>query len=262
MHEMSKHANHDFLSSWKEIAVHLGKGVRTVQRWERELGLPVHRPGHDTKGIVVASRAELDAWVKHQGPSRSSTRFASVGDFHYRILVVDDDERIVRVSQDVLSQGGYEVRTARDGFEALALMRKALPDLIISDLSMPNMSGFELLSVVRRRFPQIPVIVITDEFVATSRRAALLADMLFHKGQYTPEELFEEIRTLLDSSPIRPHMPKVDLAPVWIPRNGEYLVLTCPECLRGFSLPQEEPVNEPQDVSCIHCTRAFRFMSG
>lgn len=77
-----------------------------------------------------------------------------MGDFHYRILVVDDDGQIRRVSEAVLSQYGYEVRTASDGFEALALMRKALPDLIISDLKMPNMSGFELLSVVRRRFPQ------------------------------------------------------------------------------------------------------------
>ena len=77
-----------------------------------------------------------------------------VGSFHYRVLVVDDDERILRVSSEILAHTGkYEVQTGRDGFEALVLLRKALPDVIISDLKMPGMSGFELLSIVRRRFP-------------------------------------------------------------------------------------------------------------
>ncbi len=52
-----------FLSGWKEIANYLGKGVRTVQRYERELGLPVRRPAGRPTGSVVATRAELDGWV-------------------------------------------------------------------------------------------------------------------------------------------------------------------------------------------------------
>lgn len=52
-----------FLSGWKEIASYLGKGVRTVQRYERELALPVRRPAGKAKGSVVATPAELDAWV-------------------------------------------------------------------------------------------------------------------------------------------------------------------------------------------------------
>ena len=53
----------EILTSWKEIAAHFGKGVRTVQRWEKELGLPVRRPqlsGH--ANIIVTTRQELDAW--------------------------------------------------------------------------------------------------------------------------------------------------------------------------------------------------------
>lgn len=182
--------------------------------------------------------------------------------FCYRILVVDDDERILSVSQKVLSRAGYEVRIAADGFQALALMRKALPDVIISDLKMPNMSGFEFLSIVRRRFPHIPVIAITGEFVSASQSRELLADKLFHKGEYSPEKLFIEIQSLLERSPIRPQIPKVRMAPVWLPRNGEYLVLTCPECLRSFSIPQDESLKsmkKPREVSCIHCMTAFRF---
>jgi len=52
-----------FLSGWKEIANYLGKGVRTVQRYERELGLPVRRPAGKPTGSVVATEPELDAWV-------------------------------------------------------------------------------------------------------------------------------------------------------------------------------------------------------
>jgi hypothetical protein len=54
------------LGSWKEIASHLGKGVRTVQRWERHCGLPVHRPSGSSKGVVLAFPAELDQWTRRQ----------------------------------------------------------------------------------------------------------------------------------------------------------------------------------------------------
>ncbi|MGH9531324.1 MAG: hypothetical protein ACRD2Q_02965 [Terriglobales bacterium] len=50
------------LESWKEIAVYLKRGVRTVQRWEREEGMPVHRHMHDKLGTVYAYRPEIDAW--------------------------------------------------------------------------------------------------------------------------------------------------------------------------------------------------------
>jgi len=52
-----------FLSGWKQIANYLGMGVRTVQRYEREQGLPIHRPAGKSSGSVVASKAELDRWV-------------------------------------------------------------------------------------------------------------------------------------------------------------------------------------------------------
>lgn len=53
----------EVLSGWKDIANYLGKGVRTVQRYERELGLPVRRPAGKTKGSVIATQSELNAWV-------------------------------------------------------------------------------------------------------------------------------------------------------------------------------------------------------
>ena len=52
-----------FLSGWKEIANYLGRGVRTVQRYEREMGLPIHRPAGKSWASVVAAKTELDDWV-------------------------------------------------------------------------------------------------------------------------------------------------------------------------------------------------------
>jgi len=52
-----------FLSGWKEIANYLGKGVRTVQRYEWQLGLPVRRPAGKPRAAVVATKKEIDAWI-------------------------------------------------------------------------------------------------------------------------------------------------------------------------------------------------------
>lgn len=60
----------ELLTSWKEIASYLGKGVRTVQRWELQYGLPVRRPNEKTKGIVHATRHELDSWLEIQWSQR------------------------------------------------------------------------------------------------------------------------------------------------------------------------------------------------
>ena len=58
------HASSDLLNSWKEIAAYLNRGVRTVQRWEADLGLPVHRPRGRGRSAVIAMRSELDSWMQ------------------------------------------------------------------------------------------------------------------------------------------------------------------------------------------------------
>src|SRR5690348_12995441 len=55
----------EVLNSWKEIAAYLGRGVRTVQRWERELGLPVRRPRGKERSAVIALKSDLDHWLQH-----------------------------------------------------------------------------------------------------------------------------------------------------------------------------------------------------
>jgi two-component system, OmpR family, KDP operon response regulator KdpE len=76
------------------------------------------------------------------------------------ILVVDDEAQITRVLKTSLSSQGYGTRTAADGQEALQIMHDWSPDLVITDLRMPNMDGLELCREVRKK-SQVPIIVLS-----------------------------------------------------------------------------------------------------
>src|SRR6185437_6750185 len=94
----------------------------------------------------------------------------------HRILVVDDEEAVRDVFAQMLKEEGYEVATAENGFEALLRLKHFSPEVIISDLNMPKMSGFEFLSVVRRRFPQISVIASSGAYASSAVPTGVLAD--------------------------------------------------------------------------------------
>jgi len=76
------------------------------------------------------------------------------------ILVVDDEPQITRVLRTALAGHGYNVRTASDGDEALEIMREWKPELVITDLSMPNMGGLELCRRIRSKMA-VPIIVLS-----------------------------------------------------------------------------------------------------
>jgi len=80
-----------------------------------------------------------------------------------RILVVDDERHIVRLVQVNLERAGYEVLTAFDGIEALDKVKNDNPDMVVLDVMMPRMDGFEVLKNLQSdpRFQNIPVIMLT-----------------------------------------------------------------------------------------------------
>jgi CheY-like chemotaxis protein len=131
------------------------------------------------------------------------------------VLLVDDEPSLRALGKSILESQRYEVDCAEDGFEALAVLKRARPDMIISDLQMPNMNDFEFLSVVRQRFPVVPVIVISGEFSGVSIPESVLADAFFPKGSYKPAALFEKISELLEELPKRSLAPKPRCAAVW-----------------------------------------------
>ena len=78
-----------------------------------------------------------------------------------RVLVVDDDGSLRRVTQVQLEQAGFQTTTAADASEALAILQKSAPDLVITDLKMPGMSGIDLLRRIRADYPEVLVIMLT-----------------------------------------------------------------------------------------------------
>jgi CheY-like chemotaxis protein len=186
----------------------------------------------------------------------------------HHILIVDDEECIRDTTSLLLADEGYEVNTAADGLEALLQMRTTVPDVIISDLNMPRMSGFEFLSVVRRRFPNIPVIAMSGAYQQGDHiPGGVVADAFFPKGHHKPGELIEMVAELIRTTATRALSHHQHPAPVWIPRNGRdaqgiaFVVLTCTECLRSFPLSVlREEVQEIQGALCRFCSTQLRFI--
>ena len=177
--------------------------------------------------------------------------------FRYRILIVDDEVALRDVGRLMLEAQGYEVLCAEDGFEGIAALKQALPDLIISDLRMPNMNGFEFLSVVRRRFPTIPVIAISGEFSGVSVPESVLADAFFPKGAYKLTDLFLRICDLVHELPTRPKTGKPHQAAVWVMNNKGTIAVTCSECLRTF--PVADVSKGTNEAECDFCSCMVRF---
>jgi CheY-like chemotaxis protein len=155
-------------------------------------------------------------------------------------LLVVDDEASIRLSlSQALIEIGYNVRCAEDGFSALRELRSAVPDLLLSDLNMPGISGFELLSEVRRSFPEIRTIAMSGSFFGNEVPSGVAADAYYQKGS----SLLALIRIMKSLLPMeqqasRPSSPE---APLWIYCDSPDLLpdaqitITCPECERSFS---------------------------
>jgi CheY-like chemotaxis protein len=187
----------------------------------------------------------------------------------HRILVVEDEKNVRETLALILQAAGYAVRTAEHGFDALLQLRSSnIPDLIISDLNMPHMSGFELLSVVRRRFPHIPVIASSGAYHSgDSVPGGIVADGFYAKVGSDPAALLSMVAALLATSADRILERHTGSAPVWIPRNGKdsnghpFIVVTCPDCLRSFPLSVlNEDLQEIQETECLFCPTRVRYI--
>jgi DNA-binding response OmpR family regulator len=114
-----------------------------------------------------------------------------------RILVIDDEPKIVEICSDYLHAAGYDIITAADGSQGLALARSQKPDLIVLDLMLPGMDGFDLCRSLRQE-SNVPIIMLTARIEETSKLAGLElgADDYITKP-FSPRELVARVRTVL-----------------------------------------------------------------
>jgi two-component system KDP operon response regulator KdpE len=124
------------------------------------------------------------------------------------ILVVDDESRMVRFIRMNLEVEGCRVIEASDGIEALKKVREEIPDVVILDVMMPNMDGFETLHELRK-FSDVPVIMLTvrDEEEDRIRGLELGADDYLSKP-FSPRELVSRIKAVLRRAEMAPSMHK------------------------------------------------------
>ncbi|MGD0460164.1 MAG: response regulator [Terriglobia bacterium] len=177
------------------------------------------------------------------------------------VLLVDDDPTIRKFLSSQLQEAGFKAQQAEDGIDGLVKLRDKLPKVIISDLQMPRMSGIEFISVVRRRFPSIPVIVLSGS-IQRELPAEARPDRWFRKSVQQVPELLQAVHDLARKTPDCADLPQVISTPVRTrPDGAGYFVLTCTDCLRSFqvtSTPENKTVE--RTAVCVHCEARVPFL--
>jgi CheY-like chemotaxis protein len=119
-----------------------------------------------------------------------------------RILVVDDNEDICAFMRAALETAGYEVQTASEGAQALALLRERRADLLITDIFMPVQEGFETITRCKAEFPETRIIVMSagsgtgmkQDFLATAELLELGATL---RKPFDADQLLDTVRRVL-----------------------------------------------------------------
>jgi DNA-binding response OmpR family regulator len=153
-----------------------------------------------------------------------------------RILVVDDEPKIVRLVRDYLEHGGFDVLVARDGPEALMRARTERPDLVVLDLGLPGLDGLDVTRALRRETP-MPLIMLTARDSETDKVLGLElgADDYLTKP-FSPRELVARIRAVLrrhehgtSAELIRVGDLELDVPRLRVELSGRGVVLTASE---------------------------------
>ena len=114
-----------------------------------------------------------------------------------KILLVEDEEIMINLLEKKLVSEGYEVSVARDGEEGLRKIREARPDLILLDIVMPKMGGFEVMDEMQKspEFKNIPIIVISNsgQPVEIDRAQKLGAKDWLIKTEFDPQEVLDKV---------------------------------------------------------------------
>jgi CheY-like chemotaxis protein len=126
----------------------------------------------------------------------------------YSVLVVEDEAPVRELVRYTLEEEGWTVYEAEHGKVALAVMNDAFPDVIVLDLMMPEMDGFEFIEKLhagKSQHEDVPIIVITAKSLSTDEREELSdqVNKVLQKGEYDREELLREVRERIEKASTR-----------------------------------------------------------
>jgi CheY-like chemotaxis protein len=177
------------------------------------------------------------------------------------VLLVDDDPSLRGLLSIRLERAGFEVRQAEDGIDGLVKLRDELPKVIISDLQMPRMSGVEFISVVRRRFPSVPIIALSGT-IPSEFPAQAEPDVWFEKGALQVPALLQAIHGLVRKTRDSADLRQVVTPPVRLrPGVAADFILTCTDCLRTFgatNMPEDKSVD--RTATCTYCEACVPYL--
>jgi excisionase family DNA binding protein len=173
-----------------QAAKYLGVAQSTIRKWSDLKRVPTfYTPG----GHRRYRRADLEAFLQHSGPAAR----AQSGPL---VLIVDDDERVREYVRVNLELEGYAVREAGSAADGLAALEEEPPDLILLDVMMPEMDGWEMLRRVRERHgvEAIPVIMFSGKVDEGSASEATSRGARGFIGKpFDPQQLIESTKQLL-----------------------------------------------------------------
>lgn len=138
-------------------------------------------------------------WLSRLKPAASNPNRHAYGNAMTRVLVVDDEVDIRYVLAYVLADEGYDVDQASDGVSALELIERRHPDIIILDMKMPGMDGWEFAKLYRERYGnRAPIIVLTAAQDAARRGTEIMADSYVPKP-FDLDVLLEHVAAIVRS---------------------------------------------------------------
>jgi DNA-binding response OmpR family regulator len=117
-----------------------------------------------------------------------------------KVLVIDDEAGIRRLIEDVLQVDGHQVLTATNGVSGMRVMRLERPDIVITDILMPDQDGLGIIRSMRQEFPEVKILAISGAGAVGSLDLLLAAERLGADATlakpFVPEQLFESVKGL------------------------------------------------------------------
>ena len=119
-----------------------------------------------------------------------------------KVLVVDDDPVVIRLVKELLKTQGYVVETAKDGIDAMVMVKKEIPDLIVLDIMMPELNGYDVLRTLKftDEFKEIPVLLLTAREQELDKRIGEMMGIEYIQKPVNREAFLEKINKIFQSS--------------------------------------------------------------